>query len=48
MCHPGYVDDALVALDPAVESRAEELAYLRSDAFMALLDERKIVLIDRP
>jgi predicted glycoside hydrolase/deacetylase ChbG (UPF0249 family) len=44
MCHPGYVDDELRALDPAVESRVEELNYLRSDAFLAMLRERRINL----
>jgi predicted glycoside hydrolase/deacetylase ChbG (UPF0249 family) len=44
MCHPGYVDDELRRLDPAVESRLTELAYLRSDAFRDLLDERGIKL----
>ncbi|WP_201863371.1 ChbG/HpnK family deacetylase [Microvirga soli] len=45
MCHPGHVDGELRALDPAVESRAEELGYLRSDAFEAMLDERGIRLV---
>lgn len=44
MCHPGYVDDELCALDPAVESRVEELEYLKSDAFRALLEERELRL----
>jgi chitin disaccharide deacetylase len=45
MCHPGYVDDELRGLDPAVESRVEELNYLKSDAFRALLEERKLKLV---
>ncbi len=45
MCHPGYVDDELRHLDPAVESRVEELNYLRSDAFDAMLKGRKIRLV---
>lgn len=45
MCHPGYVDDELRTLDPALESREEELAYLKSDAFAALLEERGIRLV---
>jgi predicted glycoside hydrolase/deacetylase ChbG (UPF0249 family) len=45
MCHPGYVDDELRGLDPVVESRLEELSYLRSDAFHGLLEERRIRLI---
>ncbi|MBF9195279.1 ChbG/HpnK family deacetylase [Microvirga terrestris] len=44
MCHPGHVDDELRALDPAVESRAAELEYLKSDAFDAMLEERGIRL----
>ena len=44
MCHPGYGDDELRALDPAVESRVAELDYLKSDAFVALLQERGLKL----
>jgi predicted glycoside hydrolase/deacetylase ChbG (UPF0249 family) len=48
MCHPGYVDDALRELDPAVESRLAELAYLASDAFGELLAKHRIALVPRP
>jgi len=44
MCHPGYVDDELRALDPTLESRIEELNYLRSDAFWELLQKRGLRL----
>ncbi|MBL0406120.1 ChbG/HpnK family deacetylase [Microvirga aerilata] len=44
MCHPGYADDELRGLDPAVESRVEELNYLKSEAFGRLLEERRITL----
>jgi predicted glycoside hydrolase/deacetylase ChbG (UPF0249 family) len=44
MCHPGYVDDELRGLDPAVESRPAELQYLKSEAFGRMLQERGIVL----
>jgi predicted glycoside hydrolase/deacetylase ChbG (UPF0249 family) len=44
MCHPGYVDDELRALDPTVESRVAELDYLRSDAFGDLLADRRLRL----
>ncbi|MFC1456227.1 ChbG/HpnK family deacetylase [Microvirga arabica] len=44
MCHPGYVDEELRALDPAVESRLAELEYLKSDAFDDLLAERRLRL----
>ena len=33
MCHPGYVDDALRALDPVTDSREKELAFLLSPRF---------------
>lgn len=48
MCHPGYVDEELRGLDPAVESRVAELDYLKSDAFGALLTERGIRLVPGP
>jgi predicted glycoside hydrolase/deacetylase ChbG (UPF0249 family) len=49
MCHPGRAgDDALRGLDPAVESRPRELAYLSSEAFGALLAERRIALAPAP
>jgi len=44
MCHPGYVDDELRSLDPALESRVEELNYLKSDAFSELLEQRGLRL----
>ncbi|WP_246725412.1 ChbG/HpnK family deacetylase [Beijerinckia sp. L45] len=40
MCHPGYVDDALRAIDPVTESRERELAFLLSPAFQDCLDHR--------
>jgi len=42
MCHPGYIDDELRGLDPAVESRVDELNYLKSDGFADLLKVRGI------
>ena len=45
MCHPGYVDDDLRALDPALESRVDELEYLRSEAFEAMLKGQGIRLV---
>ena len=38
MCHPGYVDDELLALDPATESRPNEVEFLRSNRFLELCD----------
>ena len=37
MCHPGFVDDTLVHLDPLTGQREREHAYLASDAFPRLL-----------
>jgi predicted glycoside hydrolase/deacetylase ChbG (UPF0249 family) len=48
MCHPGHADEALRRLDPAVESRERELAYLASEAFGRLVEERRISLTARP
>jgi len=48
MCHPGRVDEELRGLDPAVESRAAELAYLASEEFGALLEQRGISLTKSP
>ncbi|MGO4526943.1 ChbG/HpnK family deacetylase [Microvirga sp. 2MCAF35] len=44
MCHPGYVDDELRSLDPVLDSRVEELNYLKSDAFSELLEQRGLRL----
>jgi chitin disaccharide deacetylase len=48
MCHPGYVDDELRRLDTVVETRPQELAFLASDAFPALLDRRGVELAPSP
>jgi len=48
MCHPGYVDDELRAVDPVVATRAEELAYLASPRFGELLDVLDIDLVPWP
>lgn len=33
MCHPGYVDDTLIRIDPVTRSREKELAFLLSPRF---------------
>lgn len=38
MCHPGEIDDELRLLDPAVESRPQEVAYFLSDRFVETCD----------
>lgn len=48
MCHPGHVDDELRSLDPAVESRVDELNYLKSNAFAELLENRGLTLAPSP
>nr|WP_244424578.1 ChbG/HpnK family deacetylase [Methylobacterium nodulans] len=48
MCHPGEVDEGLRALDPVVESRPAELAYLASERFVAFLEKAGLVLACRP
>jgi predicted glycoside hydrolase/deacetylase ChbG (UPF0249 family) len=44
MCHPGHADAELEGLDPVVATRPQELAFLASDAFPALLAHRGLVL----
>jgi predicted glycoside hydrolase/deacetylase ChbG (UPF0249 family) len=44
MCHPGFVDDVLVSLDPMTGVRETEHAYLASDAFAELLAMNKVTL----
>ena len=36
MCHPGFVDETLVSLDPLTTQREAEHAYLAGDAFPAI------------
>lgn len=44
MCHPGFVDDVLVSLDPLTRQREREYAFLASDAFARLLAANNITL----
>jgi predicted glycoside hydrolase/deacetylase ChbG (UPF0249 family) len=44
MCHPGFVDAALVALDPLTTLREHEFAFFNSDAFPRVLAENGAVL----
>ena len=49
MCHPGEGGDAeLVGLDPVIETRPQELDYLASERFAALLKERDVQLVKAP
>jgi predicted glycoside hydrolase/deacetylase ChbG (UPF0249 family) len=44
MCHPGFVDDILVSLDPLTGQREREYAFLASDAFQRLLAMNNVTL----
>ena len=44
MCHPGYVDDELKALDPVTASREHELAFLLSDDFLNCVAAKGLVI----
>jgi predicted glycoside hydrolase/deacetylase ChbG (UPF0249 family) len=44
MCHPGFVDDALVGLDPLTTQRESEYAFLAGEQFVPLLAINKVTL----
>jgi predicted glycoside hydrolase/deacetylase ChbG (UPF0249 family) len=44
MCHPGFVDDVLVGLDPLTVQREQEFAFLRSDNLLPLLAASGVTL----
>ncbi|MFZ5690424.1 MAG: ChbG/HpnK family deacetylase [Pseudomonadota bacterium] len=44
MCHPGFVDDELKALDPLTNLREREYAYFASDDFPNVLREHRVTL----
>ena len=44
MCHPGFVDDVLLALDPMTAQREREYEFLRGEQFPALLAANEITL----
>jgi predicted glycoside hydrolase/deacetylase ChbG (UPF0249 family) len=44
MCHPGFVDQALVALDPLTDQRKSEYDWLMSDNFPKLLAAQNVTL----
>jgi predicted glycoside hydrolase/deacetylase ChbG (UPF0249 family) len=45
MCHPGFVDDILVSLDPLTGQREREYAFLAGDAFPRLLAANNVTLV---
>lgn len=44
MCHPGFVDEVLVGLDPMTDVREREHAYLAGEAFARLLADSRVTL----
>ena len=44
MCHPGFVDDILVSLDPLTTQREGEYAFLAGEDFPLLLAANKVTL----
>jgi predicted glycoside hydrolase/deacetylase ChbG (UPF0249 family) len=44
MCHPGFVDEALVSLDPFTAQREHEHAFLGGEDFPRLLAANKVTL----
>jgi predicted glycoside hydrolase/deacetylase ChbG (UPF0249 family) len=44
MCHPGFVDETLVSLDPLTTQRETEYAYLAGDRFPPLLAANNVTL----
>jgi predicted glycoside hydrolase/deacetylase ChbG (UPF0249 family) len=44
MCHPGFVDETLVSLDPLTEQREHEYAFLGGEHFPPLLAANKVTL----
>lgn len=44
MCHPGFVDETLISLDPLTHQREREFAYLASDDFVHLLTVNNVTL----
>ncbi len=44
MCHPGFVDDTLIGLDPLTGQREREYAFLAGDGFPRLLAMNNVTL----
>jgi chitin disaccharide deacetylase len=44
MCHPGFVDDTLVSLDPLTGQREREYGFLAGERFPRLLAANKVTL----
>jgi hypothetical protein len=44
MCHPGFIDETLISLDPMTSVREIEHAYLASEAFAELMAANRVTL----
>ncbi len=44
MCHPGFVDEVLVSLDPLTDQREREYEFLASDEFLKVLAANNVTL----
>jgi len=44
MCHPGFVDETLIALDPLTDQREREYHFLAGDGFANLLAAKGVAL----
>jgi hypothetical protein len=44
MCHPGFVDETLVSLDPLTAQREREYAFLAGEHFPPLMAASKVTL----
>jgi hypothetical protein len=44
MCHPGFVDETLISLDPLTGQREREYAFLAGEHFLPLLAANKVTL----
>ena len=44
MCHPGFVDETLIGLDPLTHQREREYEYLAGDTFPGMLAGKNITL----
>jgi predicted glycoside hydrolase/deacetylase ChbG (UPF0249 family) len=44
MCHPGFVDETLIGLDPLTIQREREYAFLAGEQFPGLLAQNKVTL----
>jgi hypothetical protein len=47
MCHPGFVDEVLISLDPFTDQREREHAYLAGDRFLPLLAAQNVTLASK-